>query len=70
MPPTDTALVLLQSILAIMDQEIGAGGQVVIWSALVIAVVLVGGCLMLLRLGQRQLALARYQAGRRKAPRR
>ena len=40
---------------------LGAGGQVVIWSALVIAVVLVGGCLMLLRLGQRQLALARQQ---------
>lgn len=40
---------------------IGAGGQVILWSALVIGVVLVGGCLMLLRLGQRQLALARQQ---------
>jgi signal transduction histidine kinase len=40
---------------------IGAGGQVIIWSALVLAVVLIGGCLMLLRLGQRQLALARQQ---------
>jgi signal transduction histidine kinase len=40
---------------------VGAGGQVIIWSALVIAVVLIGGCLMLLRLGQRQLALARQQ---------
>ncbi|MDH3636800.1 MAG: HAMP domain-containing histidine kinase, partial [Gammaproteobacteria bacterium] len=40
---------------------IGAGGQVIIWSALVITIVLVGGCLMLLRLGQRQLALARQQ---------
>ncbi len=40
---------------------VGAGGQVIIWSALVLAVVLVGGCLMLLRLGQRQLALARQQ---------
>jgi signal transduction histidine kinase len=40
---------------------LGAGGQVIIWSALVLAIVLVGGCLMLLRLGQRQLALARQQ---------
>jgi len=40
---------------------IGAGGQVIIWSALVLAIVLVGGCFMLLRLGQRQLALARQQ---------
>ncbi len=40
---------------------IGAGGQVIIWSALVLSIVLVGGCLMLLRLGQRQLALARQQ---------
>ncbi|MGB5328791.1 MAG: HAMP domain-containing sensor histidine kinase [Gammaproteobacteria bacterium] len=40
---------------------VGAGGQVIIWSALVLAIVLVGGCLMLLRLGQRQLALARQQ---------
>jgi signal transduction histidine kinase len=40
---------------------IGAGGQVIIWSALVLALVLIGGCLMLLRLGRRQLALARQQ---------
>jgi signal transduction histidine kinase len=40
---------------------IGAGGQVILWSALVLAIVLVGGCFMLLRLGQRQLALARQQ---------
>jgi signal transduction histidine kinase len=40
---------------------VGAGGKVIIWSALVLAVVLIGGCLMLLRLGQRQLALARQQ---------
>ena len=40
---------------------VGAGGQVIIWSALVLAIVLVGGCLMLLRLGQRQLALACQQ---------
>ncbi len=40
---------------------IGAGGKVILWSALVLAVVLIGGCFMLLRLGQRQLALARQQ---------
>lgn len=40
---------------------VGAGGKVILWSTLVLAVVLVGGCFMLLRLGQRQLALARQQ---------
>ena len=40
---------------------VGAGGQVVIWSALVLAIVLTGGCIMLLRLGRRQLALAQQQ---------
>ena len=40
---------------------IGAGGQVILWSALVLALVLMGGCLMLYRLGLRQLALARQQ---------
>lgn len=40
---------------------VGAGGKVILWSTLVLAVVLVGGCFMLLRLGQRQLALARQR---------
>ena len=40
---------------------VGAGGQIIIWSALVLAVVLIGGCFMLFRLGLRQLALARQQ---------
>jgi len=40
---------------------IGAGGQVIIWAALVLAIVLVGGLLMLYRLGIRQIALARQQ---------
>ena len=40
---------------------VGAGGKIIIWSALVLAIVLVGGCLMLFRLGLRQLALARQQ---------
>ena len=40
---------------------IGAGGEVILWSALVLAIVLIGGCAMLYRLGLRQLALARQQ---------
>ena len=40
---------------------IGAGGQVIFWSALILTLVLVGGCFMLFRLGLRQLALARQQ---------
>jgi len=40
---------------------IGAGGQVIIWAALILAMVLVGGLLMLYRLGIRQIALARQQ---------
>ncbi len=51
----------LELIFTLSRLPIGAGGQVIIWSALVLAIVLVGGCLMLLRLGQRQLALARQQ---------
>jgi len=51
----------IELIYALARLPVGAGGQVIIWSALVLAVVLVGGCLMLLRLGQRQLALARQQ---------
>jgi signal transduction histidine kinase len=51
----------LELIFTLARLPIGAGGQVIIWSALVLAVVLVGGCLMLFRLGLRQLALARQQ---------
>ena len=51
----------IELIYALARLPIGAGGQVIIWSAVVLAIVLVGGCLMLLRLGQRQLALARQQ---------
>jgi signal transduction histidine kinase len=40
---------------------VGAGGKIIIWSALVLAIVLVGGCFMLFRLGLRQLALAHQQ---------
>ncbi len=51
----------IELIFTLARLPIGAGGQVIIWSALVLAIVLVGGCLMLLRLGQRQLGLARQQ---------
>ncbi len=51
----------LELIYTLARLPVGAGGQVIIWSAVVLAIVLVGGCFMLLRLGQRQLALARQQ---------
>jgi signal transduction histidine kinase len=51
----------IELIFTLARLPVGAGGQVIIWSALVLAIVLVGGCFMLLRLGQRQLALARQQ---------
>ena len=51
----------IELIYSLARLPVGAGGQVIIWSALMLAVVLIGGCLMLLRLGQRQLALARQQ---------
>ncbi len=40
---------------------LGAGGQVIVWSALVLALVLVGGFVLLYQLGLRQLTLARQQ---------
>lgn len=40
---------------------IGAGGQVILWSALVLGIVLIGGLFMLYRLGMRQIALGRQQ---------
>jgi len=51
----------IELIFTLARLPVGAGGRVIIWSALVLAIVLVGGCFMLLRLGQRQLALARQQ---------
>jgi signal transduction histidine kinase len=51
----------LELIYTLARLPVGAGGKVIIWSAAVLAVVLIGGCLMLLRLGRRQLALARQQ---------
>jgi len=40
---------------------VGAGGQIIIWSALVLSIVLVGGFFMLYRLGIRQISLVRQQ---------
>ncbi len=40
---------------------IGAGGKIIIWSTLVLAIVLIGGCFILYRLGLRQLALVQQQ---------
>jgi len=51
----------LELIYTLAYLPVGAGGQVIIWSAVVLALVLVGGCFMLWRLGRRQLALARQQ---------
>ena len=51
----------LELIFSLARLPLGAGGQVIIWSALVLALVLVGGCFMIWRLGRRQLALARQQ---------
>ena len=51
----------LELIYTLARLPVGAGGQVIIWSALVLALVLVGGCFMIWRLGRRQLALARQQ---------
>ncbi|MEM7565228.1 MAG: HAMP domain-containing sensor histidine kinase, partial [Pseudomonadota bacterium] len=51
----------LELIYTLARLPIGAGGQIILWSALVLTIVLVGGCLMLYRLGLRQLALAQQQ---------
>ena len=51
----------LELIYTLARLPIGAGGQVIIWSALILALVLIGGCFMLLRLAQRQLALTLQQ---------
>ncbi len=51
----------LELIFALARLPVGAGGQVILWSALILALVLVGGFLLLYQLGARQLALARQQ---------
>ncbi len=51
----------IEIIFTLARLPIGAGGKVILWSALVLALVLIGGFLLLYRLGLRQLALARQQ---------
>jgi len=51
----------IELIYSLARLPIGAGGQIIIWSALVLAIVLVGGFLMLYRLGVGQISLARQQ---------
>ena len=51
----------VELIFALASLPVGAGGQVIIWTALVLSIVLIVGCMMLYRLGVRQLALARQQ---------
>ena len=46
---------------SLMRLPIAAGGHIIIWSASILALVLMGGFVMLYRLGLRQLALARQQ---------
>lgn len=40
---------------------VGVGGQIIIWSALILSIVLIGGFFMLYRLGLQQLALSQQQ---------
>ena len=51
----------VELIFTLASLPLGAGGKVIIWSALVLAVALIGGFVLLYQLGLRQLALARQQ---------
>ncbi|MGI9316851.1 MAG: sensor histidine kinase [bacterium] len=51
----------LELIFTLARLPVGAGGQVIIWSALVLSLVLIVGVLMFYRLGIRQLALSQQQ---------
>ena len=51
----------VELIFTLASLPLGAGGKVVLWTALVLALVLVGGFALLYQLGLRQLALARQQ---------
>ncbi|MFV2032108.1 MAG: sensor histidine kinase [Gammaproteobacteria bacterium] len=51
----------IELIFSLARIQIGAGAQVIIWVALILALVLVGGFILLYRLGVRQIALARQQ---------
>ncbi|MCP4431100.1 MAG: HAMP domain-containing histidine kinase [Gammaproteobacteria bacterium] len=51
----------LELIFSLTDLPIGAGNQIILWSAFLLALVLVVGSLMLYRLGARQIGLAQQQ---------
>jgi len=51
----------LELIYSLARLPIGAGGQIILWSAFVLGLVLVGGVFMLYRLGAGQIGLARQQ---------
>ncbi|MCP4188264.1 MAG: HAMP domain-containing histidine kinase [Gammaproteobacteria bacterium] len=51
----------LELIFSLANLPIGAGGQIILWSAFVLGLVLIGGMLMLYRLGAGQINLSRQQ---------
>ncbi|MFC1748384.1 sensor histidine kinase [Pseudomonadota bacterium] len=51
----------MQLIFSVTQLPIGAGANVIIWTTLVITLVLLGGFLLIYRLGTKQIALARQQ---------
>ncbi len=51
----------IELIYTLASFPLGAGGKIIVWSALILGVVLIGGFILLYRLGLRQLALARQQ---------
>ena len=51
----------LELIFSLTDLPIGAGNQIILWSAFLLTLVLTGGSIMLYRLGARQIELAQQQ---------
>lgn len=51
----------LELIFSLASLPVGAGNQVILWSAFLLTLVLIGGSLMLYRLGARQIGLAQQQ---------
>lgn len=51
----------MQLIFSVTQLPIGPGANVIIWTTLIIAIVLIGGFMLIYRLGTKQIALARQQ---------
>ncbi len=51
----------IELIFTLSRLPVGAGGKVIVWVSLIIAIVLIGGFIMLYRLAARQIALGRQQ---------